>query len=167
MPSESDVLLEQYTLPHLVDDSGSSAEVQPAQTPAHVSEGWSDEVAREQNTAAGDVNTKKVVKELIEKHAIAAVNLESKLQTKESNEIKEVLEEFEERKAKAIEKEKEALSQLLPTVDGNGKLEAMSESAERLEVNLAAIEEEKVKVINRVIEKLVEEHLEAKDMLVK
>ena len=171
-PSASDALLEQYTLSHLVDDIESSAEVQPAQAPAHVSEGWSDEVAGEQHSAGGDasngdVSTKKVVKELIEKHTIETVNLENKLQTKESNEIKEVLEEFEERKAKAIEQEKEALSQLLPRVDGNGKLEAVSGSAECLQVELATIEEEKVKVINSVIEKLVEEHLEAKDTLVK
>ena len=148
------------------------AEIQPNQTPAHVSEGWSNKQGGKEHLAGGDISTadpgtKKVVKQLIEKHTIEVVNLENKLQSKESSEIKRVLEDFEERKAKAIEQEKEALTQLLPTMDSNEKMEVVGESAHRLEGVLAAIEEEKVNVVNSVIEKLVEEHLEAKDTLLK
>ena len=169
----SSAAIEQYSVPPElnVEDAADIAEVQPTQSPASVNEGWREKTSGGQYSAGSglstDVHDKNIAKELIEKHTIEVVNLETKLQNDETNQIKEVLNKFEDKKTKAVEDEKEALSNLLNTVGEDRKMEMVAKSAQHLEGVLAAIEEEKMKTVENVIKKLVEERIVAKDVLLK
>ena len=156
-----------HSLPKLNIESADMAEVQPAQSSAKVSEGWADE---ERHLGGGNLSaadSKKEVKQMIEKHTIEVINLENKLKIEETNHIKEVLADYEDRKAKAIEYEREVLSKLLTVTDEHNKIDAVAKSAQHLENVLATIEEEKTEAVNNVIKKLVEEQFTAKSALMR
>lgn len=146
------------------------AEVQPVQSSAKVSEGWGTKAEGEQHPGGDNLSTadsKNEVKQMIEKHTIEVINLESKLKNEETSHIKEVLADYEDRKTKAVECEKESLSKLLTMTDERNKIDAVANSAQRLESVLATIEEEKTEAVKKVIEKLVDERLAAKSALMK
>lgn len=159
-----------YSLPKLNIESADIAEVQPAQSSAKVSEGWGTKADEEQQPGGGNVSTadfKNEVKQMIEKHTIEVINLENKLKVEETNQIKHVLADYEERKTKAVEHEKEALSKLLSVTDKHKKIDAVAKSAQNLENVLVALEEEKTMAVKMVIEKLVEDRFNAKSALIK
>ena len=145
-------------------------EVQPVQSSAKVSEGWGTKVDAEQHPRGDNLSTadaKNTVKQLIEKHTVEVINLENKLQSKETNQIKEVIADYEDRKTKAVELDKEALSKLLTMTDERNKIDTVTKSAQHLESVLATIEEEKMTAVNNVIERLVDERFTAKGALMK
>ena len=159
-----------HSLPKLNIESADMAEVQPAQSSAKVSEGWKSEADEEQHLGGGNLSaadSKNEVKQMIEKHTIEVINLENKLKIEETNHIEEVLADYEDRKTKAIEHEKEALSKLLTVTDEHNKIDAVAKSAQHLENVLATIEEEKTEAVKRVIENLVEERFAAKSALMR
>lgn len=150
--------------------SADIAKVQPVQSSAHVSEGWGTKGDKEQHPGRDNLSTvdsKNEAKQMIEKHTIEVINLENKLKNEETNHIKEVLADYEDRKTKAVEQEKVALSKLLAMTDERNKIDAVAKSAEHLENVLAAIEEEKTEAVKKVIEKLVDKRLTAKSVLMK
>lgn len=162
---------EQYTL---YTEDTSVCKVQPKQMPNSVSGGWSKKEDGQQHTngddfsaTESDLNMKNVAKELIEKHTIEIVNLESKLKNDESNLIKEVLAKFEDKKNKAVNEQKDVLLKLLSSTDEEGKVDAMTKYAQHLEEVLATIEDDKVKAVQDAIEKLAEQHSVAKADLMK
>ena len=162
--------IDHRSLPKLNIEGADVAEVQPAQSSAKVSEGWGTEADGEQHPGGGNLSaadSKNEVKQMIEKHAIEVINLENKLKLEETNHIKEVLADYEDRKTKAVEHEKEALSKLLTVTDEHNKIDAVAKSAQHLENILATIEEEKTEAVKKVIEKLVEERFTAKSALMK
>jgi hypothetical protein len=157
-------------LPTLNTDSTDMAEVQPAQSSAEVSEGWGTKANGEQQPGGGNLSTtdsKNEVKQMIEKHTIEVINLENKLKIEETNQIKDILADYEDRKTKAVEHEKEALANLLSVTDEHHKIDAVAKSAQHLENVLATIEEEKTEAVEKVIKKLVEERVDAKSTLMK
>lgn len=146
-----------------------TSDIEPTQSGASVSEGWGNKqdhfTANASDLSTADPNTKAVVKELVEKHTIEVVNLENKLQNKEASKIKAVLTEFENKKAKAVEHEREALSKLITTVDQGAKMEALANSAHHMEGVLADIEEKKMKAVQSVTEELIDKRFTAKSEL--
>lgn len=144
--------------------------VQPAQSSAKVSEGWGIKADGEQQPGGGNLSTadsKNEVKQMIEKHTIEVINLENKLKIEETNQIKDVLANYEDRKTKAVEREKEALAKLLSVTDEHSKIDAVAKSAQHLENILATIEEEKTEAVEKVINNLVEKQFDAKSTLMK
>ena len=89
------------------------------------------------------------------------------MKVEETNQIKHVLADYEERKTKAVEHEKEALSKLLSVTDRHKKIDAVAKSVQNLENVLVALEEEKTMAVKMVIEKLVEDRFNAKSALIK
>lgn len=150
-------------------ESVDMAEVQPAQSSARISEGWGIEADGEQQIGGSHstVDSNNEVKQMIEKHTIEVINLENKLKLEETNRIKDVVADYEDRKAKAVEHEKEALSKLLAVTDEQNKIDAIAKSAQHLESVLAAIEEEKTDAVKMVVEKLVDARLTAKSALMR
>ena len=145
-------------------------EVQPAQSSAKVSEGWGTKADGEQKPGGGNLptaNSKNEVKQMIEKHTIEVINLENKLKVEETNQIKGVLADYEDRKTKAVEREKEALAKLLSVTDERSKIDAVAKSAQHLENVLATIEEEKTEAVEKVIKNLIEKRFDAKSTLMK
>ena len=148
------------------------SQVQPSELQASMSERWTEQINEEQavsgdHPSTNDLHANNVVTQLIEKHTIEVISLKNKLQNEESNQIKRVLAEFEDKKTQAVDNEKEALSTLLTEVDVEEKLEILTKSAVRLQGKVASIEEQKRKAVQSVIEKLVEERFTAKEELMK
>lgn len=143
--------------------------VHPAKSSVEASEGWGVKIDTEQKegTHLSAVDSKNEVKQMIEMHTIEVMNLENKLRVEETSNIKEVLADYEDKKTKAIEVEKETLLKLLTGSDEHTKVDTVAKSAQRLEEVLATIEEEKTEAVENVIERLVDKRLTAKNELMK
>ena len=158
-----------FSIPMVTVEDVDGSTVQPTDSDDTPMEGWSDTIQKVHDASdLSDPQHRKITKGLIEKHTIENVNLESKLQTEESHEIKFVLQKFEEKKVTLVEQAKEELARVLPeTTDSTNKYELMVGEMKELEEKLAAIETDKEKAVNEVIRELVEKRITAKKELIK